>query len=170
MFGISFGELLLIGVVTLVIVGPDKLPKMLGTLGRWMAKLRSITTEVRHQTGIDELLREEGLKGGLNELRGLVRGGAVGTTLGALASATNRPKPRAGAPATQTNPLLATPNLDPYKDVPHDRSREYPQEGCDSYGCLPDDLYREPDDDRILAPAPLAGGSGANEPSAPPQS
>ena len=75
-----------------------------------------------------------------------------------------------GPAANQANSLLATPTLDPYKDVPHDRSREYPQEGCDSYGCLPDDLYREPNDDAILAPAPPVGGSGSNESSAPLQS
>jgi sec-independent protein translocase protein TatB len=137
-FGISFGELLLIGAVALMVVGPQKLPQMLGTLGRWAAKLRRITTEVRYQTGIDDLLRQEGLKGGLNELRSLVRPNIASLAVGAA----TRPSAR---PAAATRSTVAAPIGDPYVDVPHDRSREYPPEGCDAYGCIPDDLWRDPE-------------------------
>jgi sec-independent protein translocase protein TatB len=157
-FGISIGELLLLGAVALMIVGPNRLPKMLGTLGRWIGKLRRITTEVRYQTGIDDILREEGLRGGLNELRGLVRPNAI-SAIGSL----TRPGPkssRASAASTSKVPtgpgsLLAKPTVDPYADIPHDRTREYPQEGCDAYGCIPDDLWQERSDDDILKPSPL---------------
>lgn len=157
MFGISFGELLLMGAVALMIVGPNRLPKMLGTLGRWIGKLRRITTEVRYQTGIDELLREEGLRGGLNELRGLVRPGPI-SAIGSLNRATSRPAKGTTGSATKPPPgsLLATKSaIDPYTGVPHDRTREYPQEGCDAYGCLPDDLWEQRSDEDILKPAPL---------------
>lgn len=68
-FGFSFSEVVLIAVVALVAVGPQRLPGMLRNFGTWMRKIRKMTTEVRQQTGIDEMLRAEGLHGGLNELR-----------------------------------------------------------------------------------------------------
>ncbi|MEO8900608.1 MAG: twin-arginine translocase TatA/TatE family subunit [Polyangiaceae bacterium] len=124
MFGFSFGELLVICVVALIAVGPKKLPGMLQTLGQWLRKLRNITTEVRNQTGIDDLLRSEGLHGGLNELRGLLRGGH--------ATPFEPPQPQ---------PLVThTFHEDPYANMDIDASREYPFEGADSYGALPDDL------------------------------
>jgi len=125
-FGLSFSELLVIGVVTLVAVGPQKLPGMLHTMGRWLKKLRQMTTEVRAQTGIDEILRAEGIHGGLTELRQLTRGGGLG------------PAPR---------------YEDPYANLEIDATREYPPEGVDSYGALPDDLLDEPADAKAPAPA-----------------
>jgi sec-independent protein translocase protein TatB len=121
-FGISFTELALIAVVTLVVVGPQKLPGMLRTVGEWTRRLRRITTEVRAQTGIDDILRQEGIDGGLNELRGMLRG-----DLGSLAR-DHRPAPAA----------------DPYREIVEiDASREYPPEGVDAYGALADDLVDE---------------------------
>ena len=129
MFGFSFGELLVICVVALIAVGPKKLPGMLKTLGQWLRKLRNMTNDVRSQTGIDELLRSEGLHGGLNELRGLLRGNH--------AAPIEAPQP-APAPAYVPPPEVAID--DPYANIEIDASREYPQEGADSYGALPDDL------------------------------
>ena len=126
MFGFSFGELMVICVVALVAVGPKKLPGMLHTLGQWLRKLRNLTSEVRSQTGIDELLRAEGLHGGLNELRGLLRG-AHGNPFEPLHSPVQPTVPRA-------------PVDDPYANLDIDVSREYPLEGADAYGALPDDL------------------------------
>jgi sec-independent protein translocase protein TatB len=168
-FGISFGEMMLIGVVALMIVGPHRLPKMLGTIGHWISKLRKMTTEVRYQTGIDQLLKDEGLRGGLTELRGLVRPGAIGSTLGALASATTPRATPSSRPAPYKNPLLQTTPANPFENVPHDRSREYPEEGPDAYGCLPDDLWQERTDTDILAPAPLPASTESSTPApAPP--
>jgi sec-independent protein translocase protein TatB len=125
-FGFSFGELLVICVVALIAVGPKKLPGMLQTLGQWLRKIRNLTVEVRNQTGIDDLLRSEGLHGGLNELRGLLRG--------------NHSMPFE-APAAQ--PAPRAPIEDPYTNLDIDVSREYPQEGADAHGALPDDLLQD---------------------------
>lgn len=127
MFGISLTEILVIAVIALVVVGPQKLPGMLRTLGQWIRKLRRLTTEVRAQTGIDEILREEGIDG-VHELRSLLRG--------EIANARRRP--------TQ-------PREDPYLDaIEFDQGREYPVEGADSYGAMPDDLIDE-DEEAELA-------------------
>jgi sec-independent protein translocase protein TatB len=56
MFDISWGELLLIGVVALVFIGPKELPTVLRTLGQWMAKLRRMATEFQNQ--FHEAMRE----------------------------------------------------------------------------------------------------------------
>ncbi len=126
MFGFSFGELLVICVVALIAVGPKKLPGMLQTLGQWLRKIRNLTTEVRSQTGIDDLLRSEGLHGGLNELRGLLRGGHANPF-----EPPHQPTPQ---------PVVHTQVEDPYANMDIDVSREYPHEGADAYGALPDDL------------------------------
>jgi sec-independent protein translocase protein TatB len=111
--------MLVVALVALIVVGPQKLPKMLRSLGEWTGKLRRITSEVRAQTGIDDILRAEGLSGGLNELRSIMLGDFV----------------------RGYHPSAAQPNHDPYSDgIEVDRSREYPPEGVDAYGALPEDL------------------------------
>ena len=119
MFGLSFFEVVVIAIVALLAVGPRRLPGMLRDLGNWIKKLRKMTTDVRAQTGIDDILRAEGLHGGLNELRGLMRGGAP-------------------APA----PVYRQPE-DPYANVEIEASREYPPEGADAKGAIPDDLVED---------------------------
>ena len=121
MFGFSFGELLVISLVTLVAVGPQKLPGMLKTMGQWARKLRKMTMDVRQQTGIDEMLRAEGIQ--IAELRSLMRG-----YHGAPVAPTPAPAP---APA----PVATTTHYDdPYADLEPDPTREYPLEGADAYG------------------------------------
>lgn len=123
MFGVSFTEIAVIALVALVVVGPEKLPKMLYTLGQWVGKLRRLTTEVRAQTGIDDILRQEGFEGGLRELRGLLRGDIA---------AGHAARDERQAP------------YDPYQAaIEFDRTREYPIEGVDAQGALADDLVDE---------------------------
>ena len=56
MFDIGWGELLVIGIVALVAIGPKELPTVLRTLGQWMAKLRRMAAEFQGQ--FQEALRE----------------------------------------------------------------------------------------------------------------
>lgn len=151
MFGISFTEIIIIAVVALVFVGPKKLPGMLRTVGEFLGKMRRLTTQVREQTGIDDILRQEGIEGGLTELRSIVRG-----DLSSVGRSSRR--------RTSDDP---DPVDDPYEDVEQDSSREYPLEGPDAYGALPDDLvFGDDDDDDGIAsasaevdePAPEAEG------------
>jgi sec-independent protein translocase protein TatB len=143
-FGFSIFEVLMIGVVALVAVGPQRLPGMLKTFGAWMRKLRKMTTDVRAQTGIDELLKQEGIHGGLNELRSLVRGHG----------------PPAPAPAP-----IPYRREDPYASLEIDVTREYPPEGPDAYGTLPDDLLLPPPPAKAPEkPAPLPSASDTSAP------
>src|SRR6266403_5741623 len=56
MFEIGWGELLLIGVVALIVIGPKELPGTLRTLGQWMGKLRRMASEFQGQ--FQEAMRE----------------------------------------------------------------------------------------------------------------
>ena len=147
MFGFSFSEVVLIGVVTLVAVGPQRLPGMLKNLATWIKKLRKMTTDVRQQTGIDDLLRQEGLSGGLNELRSIMRGG--------------------GGPAPAPAPYR--PAEDPYNFIEIDVTREYPPEGPDALGALPDDLVADaPSPVPVTPPTPAPSTTPVTPPGTPP--
>lgn len=56
MFDIGWQELFLIGVVTLVVVGPKDLPRVLRTGARYMQKARAMSREF--QNGLAEIARE----------------------------------------------------------------------------------------------------------------
>ena len=42
MFDIGFSEILLIMVIALVVLGPDKLPKLASDIGRWVGRARAM--------------------------------------------------------------------------------------------------------------------------------
>ncbi|HET7849096.1 MAG TPA: Sec-independent protein translocase protein TatB [Pseudolabrys sp.] len=56
MFDIGWGELVVIGIVALIAIGPKELPTVLRTLGQYMAKIRSMASEFQGQ--FQEALRE----------------------------------------------------------------------------------------------------------------
>jgi sec-independent protein translocase protein TatB len=56
MFEIGWSELLLIGIVALIAIGPKELPTVLRTLGQWMSKLRRMASEFQSQ--FQEAMRE----------------------------------------------------------------------------------------------------------------
>jgi sec-independent protein translocase protein TatB len=49
MFDIGWSELLLIGIVALIVIGPKDLPKVLRALGTMMSKVRSMASEFQGQ-------------------------------------------------------------------------------------------------------------------------
>ncbi|MFZ5709037.1 MAG: Sec-independent protein translocase protein TatB [Pseudomonadota bacterium] len=60
MFDIGWTELLLIGIVALIVIGPQDLPDMFRQLGRFTGKLRSMSRDF--QRAIDQAARESGVK------------------------------------------------------------------------------------------------------------
>jgi sec-independent protein translocase protein TatB len=56
MFDIGWSELLLIGIVALIAIGPKELPGALRTLGQWMSKVRRMASEFQNQ--FHEAMRE----------------------------------------------------------------------------------------------------------------
>ena len=60
MFDIGWMELLLIGVVALIVVGPKELPVLFRTVGRYMGKARGMAREF--QRSMEQAADETGLK------------------------------------------------------------------------------------------------------------
>lgn len=58
MFDIGFMELLVIGVVALVVIGPERLPKVARTAGQWMGKLNRYVSQVKQDIDRDMRLEE----------------------------------------------------------------------------------------------------------------
>lgn len=62
MFDIGGLELLLITVVALLVIGPERLPETLRTLGLWLGRLRrsftSVKAEIEKEIGMDEVKRQ----------------------------------------------------------------------------------------------------------------
>jgi len=56
MFDIGWSELLLIGIVALIAIGPKELPGALRTLGQWMGKVWRMASEFQNQ--FHEAMRE----------------------------------------------------------------------------------------------------------------
>lgn len=62
MFDIGFSELLLVGIVALVVLGPDRLPGAVRTAGLWIGRIKrsfsAIKAEVEREIGADEIRRQ----------------------------------------------------------------------------------------------------------------
>ena len=56
LFDLGMSELLLIGVVALVVIGPKDLPKALRVAGFWVRKARTLSREF--QTSVEQMIRE----------------------------------------------------------------------------------------------------------------
>jgi len=69
MFDIGWTELLLIGIVALIVVGPQDLPRMFAALGRFTAKARSMGREF--QRAMDDAAKETGVSETARDLRNM---------------------------------------------------------------------------------------------------
>lgn len=86
MFDVSWSELLILGLVTLIFVGPKELPRFLGTLGRYAGVVRRQANEFRavfeqamREAELDQIQKEvravgDGVKASLDEATRSVEG------------------------------------------------------------------------------------------------
>ncbi len=112
MFGIGFGEFVVIGVLLLVAVGPRRMPVMMKSVGRAMREFRKATRELRAQVGLDELLADEDLANPMRRVPPRVRPDVAAPRAAAAAVAASAPGTTTPVPAAQ-------------------RREEYPSEGVD---------------------------------------
>src|ERR1041384_7066086 len=83
MFDISWGKLVIIGVVALLVIGPKELPAVLRQLGQWMTKIRRMAAEFQGQ--FQEAMREAemaDLKKSIDSITDATRG--IGDPLGTV--------------------------------------------------------------------------------------
>jgi sec-independent protein translocase protein TatB len=150
-FGLSFGELCVLLIVAVIVLGPKELPRYLRKAGQLAGRVRRLAYEMREKSGIDDVLRAEGIDRDIAEIRKLARG-EIGGVVAAVRSTADavrpglgpaaRPSTASGLPPTErsgsdTSAYAATQLPDAALPAV-DREREYPREGADSYGALPD--------------------------------
>jgi sec-independent protein translocase protein TatB len=62
MFEIGFTELMLVGVIALLVLGPERLPKAAATAGRWVGQakrtVREIKTHMEREIDAEQLRQE----------------------------------------------------------------------------------------------------------------
>jgi sec-independent protein translocase protein TatB len=94
MFDFSWGELVVIGAVALIVIGPKELPTVLRTLGQWMTKIRRMASEFQGQ--FQEAMREAEMADLKREIDTATRG--FGSHFDDPFDETNRPKPEPPKP------------------------------------------------------------------------
>ena len=72
MFDIGFWEITLIAVIALIVVGPDRFPGMVRTLGLWLGRARQFASNIKHELDI-EMNKAEELKHLLEEQKEIVQ-------------------------------------------------------------------------------------------------
>ena len=77
MFDIGFSELLIIAVITLLVMGPERLPETVRTISLWFGRMKQMLSsarqELENEVGIDEIrlqLKNEKIMRQLDEAKG----------------------------------------------------------------------------------------------------
>ena len=71
MFEIGFSEIMVIFGLALVVLGPEKLPKLAANLGRWVGRARSMARQFRDQLETEA----ESIKSGVSEVQTQMQSG-----------------------------------------------------------------------------------------------
>src|SRR5579872_5507395 len=107
-------------IVAVVVLGPKELPRYLRKAGEMAGRLRRLAFEMREKSGIDEVLRTEGIDKDIAEIRRLARG-ELGQVAAAVRSTTDalRPQVRPLSGDAATTPLASgAPPASPAAPVP----------------------------------------------------
>ena len=77
MFDIGFSELLIIAVITLLVMGPERLPETVRTISLWFGRMKQMLSsarqELENEVGMDEIrlqLKNEKIMRQLDEAKG----------------------------------------------------------------------------------------------------
>jgi len=80
MFDIGFPELIMISIVALLVIGPEKLPETIRTISLWVGRLqrsfRNIRQEIEAEIGADDIraqLHNESIMKELEQTRGVLQ-------------------------------------------------------------------------------------------------
>jgi sec-independent protein translocase protein TatB len=165
MFEVGFSEIVLIMLIALVVLGPERLPKLAADVGRWMGRARSMARQLRTQLDqevqLEDMLREQKPSPSPSYAAGAAGAAAGAGATGAAASGVEpviAPNPFANPPAVGDGaPAIGAPT-----DELHSHGPEHgPEHG---HAVVDDEPEREADlasapaawDDPSLAPSPLA--------------
>jgi sec-independent protein translocase protein TatB len=185
MLGIDFSEILLIFGIALVVLGPEKLPKLANTIGRWIGRARGMARQFREQLEQETQTLHQGMDLGPEfSSRPGARPGNGGTAPRPTADSSTASASEASPPpgASQTVPRTE-PRIDPSAVGPPAPLRATPATGSEPTAMsgppLPEmgladthpAAFRPYQPPPITAPPPLPpGASAAPGPAAPPAS
>ncbi len=85
MLDLSWGEIVLIGAVAVIFIGPKELPNALRTMGKFMGKARTMAREF--QNNVDDMIREselEEVKKKVQSVQNITTGGLSGAIQNAI--------------------------------------------------------------------------------------
>jgi sec-independent protein translocase protein TatB len=117
MFGIDFSEILVIFVIALVVLGPERLPKLAATVGRWLGRARSMARQFREQ------LEQEA-----NRLQHETKGVHDSLDLNAAVQRSNsQSHPYSGQESSPPNADVATEASPPADSTPADPAPLHPE-------------------------------------------
>ena len=110
-FDLSWSHILLFLIITLVVVGPKDLPKMMRMAGRWMGKARAMANQLRRS--FDEMARQSEL----DELRAEIQALRSDRPLAGIEQSLNQsilppadlPPPPESVSATKLEPAKSEP-------------------------------------------------------------
>jgi sec-independent protein translocase protein TatB len=112
---LSWSELLVVGIVALIVIGPKDLPGMFRELGRFTAKIRAMGREFSR--AMEQAAKESGVKDVADDLRQVANPKAMG--LDAVRSAADKfEKWDPLKPAAGTKPTAAQPTPPPMPATP----------------------------------------------------
>ena len=108
MFDISFPELVVVGVIALLVLGPDRLPGALRTLGLWVGRMSrtfsALKTEIEREIGMDEIRRQLHNEAVMDELKRIERDVRGPTSNGSGHAEVKDPEPpQVEAPPTEVS-------------------------------------------------------------------
>jgi sec-independent protein translocase protein TatB len=113
MFDIGFSEIVVIGVVALVVIGPERLPKTARTVGLLFGRLQRYVNDVKadisREMELDELRRlQHEMQGAARELESTVKGAASDMAAGVRNVESELNAAAAQATGTQATATQAT--------------------------------------------------------------
>jgi sec-independent protein translocase protein TatB len=62
MFSLGFGEIVIIALILIVVVGPERLPSVMKNVGKTLRTVRQASRDLRETVGLDEMMREDVLR------------------------------------------------------------------------------------------------------------
>ncbi|UCE88868.1 MAG: twin-arginine translocase subunit TatB [Pseudomonadota bacterium] len=125
MFDIGFWEILVIGVIALLVIGPDRLPGVARTVGTWVGRTRRFVGQVKND--IDKEIRAEELKkalqnnASLHEIQEIVKDARQGLQQDIAPDYLVKAQDdSAGSSTAQDTPRVTSPTADAETDQPND--------------------------------------------------
>ncbi|MCR4347084.1 MAG: Sec-independent protein translocase protein TatB [Sulfuricaulis sp.] len=121
MFDIGFSELVAVGLIALIVLGPKRLPEVARTAGRWMGQLRRFIADVKQdidrEVNSEDLAELRKLKLELNDTRRMMQ-----NTSGELVKGFTEITPEPSSPTIHSPETTALPHTS-FENAKRSRAR-----------------------------------------------